>query len=109
NERRLFNNIYYHLARLPALFPPDADKNIVSDGSLYWSPGTDAKVAAAFFTKYRASPMFEASKRMYPAASTSHSLVVDPRFTEVSGDPAMTNDYRLAPTSPAIDVGIEVP
>lgn len=109
NERRVFNNIYYHLAKLPALVPPNADQNAATDGGLYWSPNTDPKVAAAFFNKYRASPLFEASKKLYPAGSTSHSLVADPRLTSVSADFAKANDYRLESMSPAIDAGVDIP
>jgi hypothetical protein len=108
-ERRVFNNLYYHFARLPAMTPPDADKNVVADGNLYWSPAADAKLAASFFTKFRASPLLEASKRLYAAGSASHSLVADPRFVEVSADPAAANDYHVAPMSPAIDAGVDLP
>jgi hypothetical protein len=42
NPRQVFNNIYFHFARLPAYLGPDP-ASVVADGNLYWSP--DAKAA----------------------------------------------------------------
>ena len=33
-----FNNLFIHLARLPAFVPPAPDQNVISDGNWYWSP-----------------------------------------------------------------------
>lgn len=106
--RRLFNNVVVHLTRLPALVVPDSEA-IRTDGNLFWSPGVDARQAAAFFTKYRASPAFARSKAVYPPGYTTHSLVADPKFLKAEADPGAVNDYRLQAGSPAIDAGIELP
>lgn len=107
--RRVFNNIYLHLARLPALIPPNPDLDVVTDGNLYWSPAVDARQASALFTKYRASPQFAQSKSIYAAGSTTHSLVADPKFTQAVAVEPTPNEYRLAEGSPAIDAGVELP
>ena len=104
NPRRVFNNIYLHLDRLPAYVPPSAMSNAVEDGNLYWALRADAKSAAAPFARYRASPEFAESKKLYPAGSSSNSLAAPPRFMTM--DPV---DFRLTKASPAIDAGVPIP
>ncbi len=109
HPRRVFNNIFLHLARLPALVPPEPKADVVSDGNLYWSPGADAKTLAAFFRKFRASDSFVQSKKVYPPGSEANAQMADPKFVRAIADPAAANDYRLGPGSPAIDAGVALP
>ncbi len=109
NPRRVFNNIFLHLDRLPGFLAPDPAGNVVSDGSLYWAPGTAEKTAASFFQKFRASESFAKSKQLYAPGSTSHSLVADPKFAKADANPAMANDYRLEQGSPATNRGLDLP
>jgi len=97
--RLMFNNILIHGARLAVLKVPEAGFGR-SDGNLYWTPGTDAKAAAAFFAKYRASPALEKSRKVQPDGFEAHSLVADPKL-----------DAGFAPQagSPTIDAGVELP
>jgi Protein of unknown function (DUF1565) len=105
--RRLFNNVFLHLARLPGLRLPEADR-CQSDGNLYWFPGLNPATAKAFFVRYRNSLAFAASKKVYPDGFTSHSLVADPQFTKAGAKPGV-NDYRPRPGSPLVDAGVELP
>jgi hypothetical protein len=107
--RRVFNNIYVHLGRLPGYIPPRADEDSVEDGNLFWSPGVDEKQAQALFAPFRASPQFDESRTLYPAGTSRHSLVADPRFLRLEADPRADNDYRLRPDSPAINAGVPLP
>ncbi len=107
--RRAFNNIYVHLGRLPGYVPPRADEDCVEDGNLFWSPGVDDKLAQALFARFRGSPQFEESRALYPAGSSSHSRVADPRFLRLEADRQVDNDYRLRPDSPAIDAAVPLP
>jgi hypothetical protein len=52
------------------------------DGNLYWHPGALDKQKAGFFTKYRASPAYERSKKAYPPGFDTNSLVADPIWDE---------------------------
>jgi hypothetical protein len=104
HPRRVFNNIFLHLARLPALLPPQPEADCVFDGNWYWSPQADAAAAEKFFTKFRASPQFEASKQRYAAGSASHDRAVDPQI-ELAADRA----GKLSATSPAVNGGVALP
>jgi hypothetical protein len=106
--RFFFNNIVVPLARLPAFKTVDPDKG-QADGNLYWSSDLPAKQAQTFFTKYRASALFEQSKKVYPPGFESHSLLKDPKFVKSPTGQAMMPDYRLQAGSPAVDAGVELP
>src|SRR5439155_25734688 len=73
--RRVFNNVFLHLGRLAGFVGPDSANGAVEDGNLYWAPGVEAKTAAAFFQRFRASERFAQSKKLHPPGSTTHSLV----------------------------------
>jgi hypothetical protein len=103
--RRFVNNILLHLGGLPAYTAPSAELDGQEDANLYWGP-TPPK---GFFDKYRKSPAFEASKKVYPPGFGTHSLLADPLFLKAVADPAVVNDYRLSDKSPAIDAGIALP
>jgi hypothetical protein len=107
--RRVFNNLYLHLARLPGFIPPDTDKDAVLDGNLYWAPGVEAKQADTLFAKYRGSELFARSKPLYAAGSSSHCVVMDPKLLHFQRDNLRQSDVRLQAESPAIDAGVELP
>ena len=107
--RRVFNNIYYHFARLPGYTGPLASNQAIEDGNLFWSNQAEPKVTEKFFTKFRASEEFNLSKKLHPPGSSSQSLLADPKFLKVVADPANANDYRLSKESPAVDTGVMLP
>jgi hypothetical protein len=108
--RRVFNNIFLHTTALPAPRPPAPELDMQWDANLHWSPGVGEKEAADYFTRYRASPAYEQSKKVYPAGFSTNSLVADPRLVKApSDDAAAAVDYRLAEGSPAIDAGVPLP
>lgn len=109
HPRKVFNNIYLHLAKLPGFIGPDSALNAVADGNLYWSPDTKAAQATAYFNKFRASKLFEGSKLVYAAGSSSNDLVADPLFVKAAPDPLVENDYRLQAKSPALGAGVPIP
>ena len=102
HPRRVFNNVFLHLKKLPAYLPPDPKGNSVEDGNLYWSPNSPAKAAMSLFDRFRKSPAFAASKELYPPGSSTHSRVTDPLFLKLG-------NYRLAPGSQAKDAGVAIP
>jgi hypothetical protein len=107
--RRVFNNLLLHLTALPRLTSPDPDRNAWADGNLYGAPGLEARRAAGYFAKYRSSPAFEQSKKVYPPGFDRNSLAADPRLVKVGGERSATDDYRLQAGSPAVAAGVELP
>lgn len=103
HPRRVFNNVFLHLQRLPALVPPPADADCVFDGNLYWSPEANAVAMEKSLAKFRASPQFAASKERYAAGSASHDRVADPQV-ELAADRVGV----LAAGSPAVNGGVEL-
>jgi len=101
HPRRVFNNLFVHLARLPALVAPAAEDDVVSDGNWYASSIASEQQVAKFFTKYRASPAVASGRGKYPPGSEAASRAGDPRLD-------MTT---LAPDgdSPLKDAGVAIP
>jgi hypothetical protein len=108
HPRRVFNNIYYHVPRLPPFPLLTTDENVVSDGNLFWSPQSNAPQDKTFFDKFRKSEPFTRSRSLYEPGSTTHSLVGDPKFAKALPEPSSLNDYRLTTGSAAVDSGIDV-
>ncbi len=106
--RRVFNNIFMHLTRLPGITSPDASRGVQADGNLYWSPAASDQQAAALFKRYRGSELFAASKQVYAPGSTSHSLCAAPKFQKAPAGEAAA-DYSLLPDSPAVNAGVALP
>ncbi len=102
--RRVFNNVFYHLAKLPAFGAPVDDA--WEDGNLYYSPKLTEKEIAQYFVKYRASPLFAASKKDYPAGFSTHSRVGSPGVAILEEG---TLPWRLAKGSLSVDAGVELP
>lgn len=103
-----FNNLFVHLARLPAARMLEPESGVASDGNLYWQPGLDANEGEKFFARYRSSPLFEQSKKVHANGFESRSLVSDPKFVKLANDAKTDNDYRLADGSLAVDAGVDV-
>ncbi|QDU26410.1 hypothetical protein ETAA8_14880 [Anatilimnocola aggregata] len=105
--RRVFNNLFIHTDRLPAISLPAVGLNLISDGNLYWAESIDAKTTDAFFKKYRATPFLAENKKLYEAGSESHSLIADPKLMKLAAEPAQS-DYRIQTGSAAINSGVEL-
>jgi hypothetical protein len=105
--RQVFNNLHVHLAKLPLISGP-APEAAIYDGNLYWSPGIDAKQAAKAFAKFRASPLVEAGKKLYPPGLHNASRIGDPRFAgEKSVE--LIDAFRLGKGSAARGAGVDLP
>jgi hypothetical protein len=105
HPRRVFNNLFIHLARLPAFVPPAAGSDVISDGNWYYSPAADAKQHETLLSKYRASPAFAESKARYAAGCEVRSNSGDPNLAEVS--PPDSN-YRPGTGSKVVNAGVAV-
>jgi hypothetical protein len=109
NPRKTFNNLFIHLARLPAFVPAVPEHSVISDGNWYWSPKADEKQAAALLDKFFKSPAFEQSKQVYPPGCEANSRCADPKLRQPPDDLSKTADFALAEGSPAIDAGVPIP
>jgi hypothetical protein len=109
--RRVFNNVFVQMAGPPGMnyLGVTGDEDYAADGNLIWSvadgPGTTDDV----FLKFRASPLFAASKKRYPAGWGAGDRFADPRFVQRSSDTGKPFDVRLQSSSPALDAGVELP
>lgn len=98
---RVFNNIFWHVAKLPSFMPPTPAELVVSDGNVYWSSGTDEKVGQAMFERYRKSPAFAENQKLYAPGSSTNS-----RYAQPFADPQV---LQLQAGSPALDAGVSIP
>lgn len=104
--RRVFNNIFVQVEGLPGLnfTGTGADDDFQTDANLLWGVQDRPAQLDDFFTKFRKSPLFEASKKQYPPGWGANDRVADPQFVSLDA-----NDFRLQRGSPAIDAGIGIP
>ena len=110
NERRSFNNLFFHLGPLPGFTAPKlASENAVGDGNLYFSATGELPDAEKWFGKFRAGESFRESQTLYPPGTTANSVVADPGLDKVTPDPEDTLQIMPAAGSPAIDAGIAIP
>ncbi len=99
NPRRVFNNLFLSENTLPPYAASGAGTKLVEDGNLFWGRQMRGN-AAVYFDSFRSSAAFDASKLLYLAGNSSHSLVADPQITE---------ELTLPPGSPAINAGVAIP
>jgi hypothetical protein len=109
--RRLFNNIFLQVTGMPGMnfVSVSADDDFTADGNLLWSvmDGPDAK--GDVFAKFRASPLFAASKKRQPDGLGAHDLFADPRLAAFDPAAKSPDDFRLQPGSAAVDAGVRLP
>ncbi len=103
--RRVFNNIFVQVEGLPGLnfTGASADDDFQADANLLWGVKDGPSQTADFFTKFRKSPQFEASKKQSPSGWGANDRVADPQFV------SLENDFRLQRGSPALDAGVAIP
>jgi hypothetical protein len=110
-ERDVFNNIFVQTDRVPgAGFAGIREGGAVREGgNLLWGIKEGPKLDRDVFAKFRASPLFEASRRSYEAGWTMDDQIADPKFVQLAEDESAPADLRLQSGSPAIDAGLPLP
>jgi hypothetical protein len=108
-RRRVFNNLFVHVAGMPGLNFAAVDDDFQADGNLHWSVQGGPTYRGDFFAAFRKSKVFEASKERYPPGWGAHDVFADPRFVRFAADGKEAVDLRLQAKSPAVDAGVEVP
>lgn len=103
--RRVFNNIFVQTEGVPGLnfTGATADDDFQADANLLWGVKDGPSQSVDYFTKFRKSPLFEASKKQHPPGWGANDRLADPRFV------SLDNDLRLQRDSPAINAGIAIP
>ena len=78
-------------------------------GNILWGVKDGPALAGDPFAKFRASPLFTASKKFYEPGLTTHDRVADPKFVSLTADASAPVDLRLQPHSPALNSGRLIP
>ena len=110
-ERDVFNNIFVQMEKVPgAGFAGIREPgNLREGGNILWGVKDGASATGDPFAKFRASPIFEASKKSDPAGWTTRDRVIDPKFTALAPDHSRADDLSLQPASPAVNGGVSIP
>lgn len=109
-ERDVFNNLFVQEGRVPGavILGKEAAGPLREGGNLLWGVKEGPTGKARPFARLRSSPLFESSRKFYPAGWTTDDRVADPKFVRLSSVNE-ESDLRLAAGSPAIDAGLPVP
>jgi hypothetical protein len=109
--RRVFNNIFLQVEGLPGLnfAGTSVDDDFQVDGNLLWGVLQGPSQTGDFFAKFRQSPLFAASKQRYAPGWGARDQFADPRLVSLNPDASGPSDYRLQPSSPAINAGVAIP
>lgn len=104
-ERGVFNNLFVQIEKVPGTGFAGIKEpgNIREGGNILWGVQDGPSLKADPFAKFRASPLFAASKKFFEPGLTTHDRVADPRFV------AFPADLRLQPASPAANSGQPIP
>jgi hypothetical protein len=108
-SRRVYNNIVCLTEGTPTITLPKTDLDFDADGNLFWSLQPDKPLTNDLFSKFRASPAYETSKKLHPAGWTTHDKVADPQFVRLSADWREEAELSLHEDSPAKAAGIGLP
>ncbi len=107
--RRLFNNIFVQTRGLPGLNLGPGDDELHADFNLHWGYEEGPRLERDFFGRFRAGPVHERSRRVYPPGWAANDLFADPLFVGYAADWTEPLDLRLQRGSPAIDAGLALP
>ena len=110
-ERDVLNNIFVQSDAVPGVGFAGIKEpgNVREGGNLLWGATEGPELDRDVFAKFRASPLFEASRKYYEPGLTTNDRIADPKFASFSADAAKPTDLRLQPGSPAIDAGLKTP
>lgn len=109
SERDVFNNVFVQMDRVPGVgFAGITNAELVREGgNVLWGVVQGPELRGDFFARFRASPLFAASRKHYEPGWTTHDRVADPRFVRLGAEAGA--DLRLQSDSGAIDFGLPVP
>jgi hypothetical protein len=111
SERDALNNILVQMGAVPGagFVALKEAGNTREGGNLLWGLAGGPEFKGDLFVKFRASPLFEQSKRYYAPGWTTDDRVADPKFVALSAEGSPATDLRLTTGSPAVNSGVDVP
>lgn len=109
-ERDVFNNLFVQIEKVPGTGFAGIKEpgNVREGGNILWGVKDGPALTGDPFAKFRASPLFTASKKFYEPGLTTHDRVADPKFVSLPADDSLPVDLRLQPGSPAVNTGQSV-
>ncbi len=110
-ERDVFNNLFVQIEKVPGTGFAGIKEpgNVREGGNILWGVKDGPLLTGDPFAKFRASPLFTASKKFYEPGLTTHDRVADPKFVSLPADDSQPVDLRLQPGSPALSGGQRLP
>lgn len=104
-ERDVFNNIFVQLERVPGVqfVAVKEAGRLRAGGNLLWGVKEGPTLKGDPFAKFRASALFQDSRKYHEPGWTTQDRIADPRFEALPGD------LRLKGDSPAVKGGVAVP
>src|SRR5262249_1910091 len=84
-ERDVFNNLFVQADHVSgAVIPGKEAGRLREGGNILWGLKEGPTGKANPFAKFRASPLFQASREVYPPGWTTDDLVADPKFVKLA-------------------------
>ncbi len=110
-EREVFNNLLVQIEKVPGVGFAGIKEpgNVREGGNILWGVKDGPALKSDPFAKFRASPLFAASRKFYEPGLTTQDRVADPKFVSLSADESSPADLRLQHDSPAVNTGQSVP
>jgi hypothetical protein len=111
SERDVFNNLFVQTERLPGVnFAGMKQAELLREGgNLIWGLKDGPSTKGDPFAKFRASALFQESRKRHEPGWTTDDRVANPRFRNLPPDESAAADLRLASDSPAINAGQKLP
>lgn len=102
SERDVFNNIFVQISKVPGVgFAGIKEPGKVREGgNVLWGVQDGPSLTGDPFAKFRATPLFQASRKYHEPGLTTQDRVADPQFVR------LPTDLRLQADSPCIHAGI---
>jgi uncharacterized protein DUF1565 len=110
-ERDVFNNIFVQTERVPGVnfTGMKQAENLREGGNLIWGLRDGPAFRGDVFARFRASALFEDSRKRYEPGWTTHDRLADPQFVRLPPYETLPPDLRLQAGSPAINAGLKLP
>jgi hypothetical protein len=111
SERDVFNNIFVQVERVPGVnfTGMKQAENLREGGNLIWGLKDGPAFKGDLFARFRASPLFQGSRKRYEPGWTTQDRLVDPKFVRLAADGSLETDLRLQADSPAVKAGQTLP
>jgi hypothetical protein len=111
SERDVLNNIFAQATKPPGVNFVGAKtaERLREGGNVLWGAAAGDPAISDPFAKFRASPLFADSRRVYEQGWTTHDRFGDPKFIGTLSDDAKPVDVRLQKGGAALKAGRPIP